>query len=423
MDREIQAAPTLTTVPISATPAPTPTPGSISPDGSCGSKSGYICLGSAFGNCCSSSGFCGSSGAHCTAGCQASFGNCTAADLSPDGTCSGANKYKCKGSTFGDCCSSSGYCGSDSAHCGSGCQSVFGTCTDSSLSPDGTCGGSKGYKCLGSGFGDCCSASGYCGSTSAHCTSGCQSAFGTCGDTSLSPDGTCGGSKGYKCKGTSFGDCCSSSGYCGSGDAFCGVGCQSPFGNCAALTTSAATPKPSGLSPDGSCGGSKGYKCGGSGFGDCCSSGGYCGNTVNHCAQGCQKSFSTACLTSNVPTLNGDCGSSKSGYTCADGPFDGQCCSSDGFCGTSATHCTTGWAELSSFTTLGTQHHTSSLAYDGRQELYQTTVKNTLFLFLSSISRLNLETKLLGNLRLSGGGSYTTERLCREVILGFPSHD
>jgi hypothetical protein len=49
----------------------------------------------------------------------------------------------------------SGYCGSTTAHCtaGSGCQASFGICTTSDLSPDGTCGGSNGYKCKGSGFG------------------------------------------------------------------------------------------------------------------------------------------------------------------------------------------------------------------------------------------------------------------------------
>jgi hypothetical protein len=49
----------------------------------------------------------------------------------------------------------SGYCGSTTAHCmaSSGCQASFGTCTTSDLSPDGTCGGSNGYKCKGSGFG------------------------------------------------------------------------------------------------------------------------------------------------------------------------------------------------------------------------------------------------------------------------------
>lgn len=43
---------------------------------------------------------------------------------------------------------------------------------------------------------------------------------------------------------------------------------------------------PTGVSTDGTCGGAKGLKCQGSTFGNCCSSGGYCGSTTAHCAQG-----------------------------------------------------------------------------------------------------------------------------------------
>ncbi|KAF1935911.1 hypothetical protein EJ02DRAFT_301185, partial [Clathrospora elynae] len=50
----------------------------------------------------------------------------------------------------------------------------------SDISPDGSCGGAKGYKCTNSASGDCCSYQGYCGSTQDHCSAGCQSAFGIC---------------------------------------------------------------------------------------------------------------------------------------------------------------------------------------------------------------------------------------------------
>ncbi|KAL8725417.1 MAG: hypothetical protein Q9166_007374 [cf. Caloplaca sp. 2 TL-2023] len=49
------------------------------------------------------------------------------------------------------------------------------------ITPDATCGGAKGYTCLGSSFGNCCSVNGWCGSTSAYCGTGCQPGFGTCG--------------------------------------------------------------------------------------------------------------------------------------------------------------------------------------------------------------------------------------------------
>ncbi|KAF5244119.1 hypothetical protein FANTH_7874 [Fusarium anthophilum] len=49
---------------------------------------------------------------------------------------------------------------------------------------------------------------------------------------------------------------------------------------------------------------------------------------------------SSACMTKDIPTLDGSCGS-EVGLTCSGGPFDGQCCSDGGYCGTS-THCGSG---------------------------------------------------------------------------------
>ncbi|KAL8912802.1 MAG: hypothetical protein Q9171_002260 [Xanthocarpia ochracea] len=52
------------------------------------------------------------------------------------------------------------------------------------VSPDNSCGGSKGYTCLGSENGDCCSSYGFCGSNSTYCEDPeCQPEFGTCGGT------------------------------------------------------------------------------------------------------------------------------------------------------------------------------------------------------------------------------------------------
>ncbi|KAG8631988.1 hypothetical protein KVT40_001128 [Elsinoe batatas] len=104
-------------------------------------------------------------------------------NVSPNGLCGGTGSKTCKGSGFGDCCSASGYCGSSSDYCGSGCQRSFGTCDESAktISPNGLCGGSNGYTCTGSAFGGCCSVSGYCGSTGDYCGNGCQSTLGTCG--------------------------------------------------------------------------------------------------------------------------------------------------------------------------------------------------------------------------------------------------
>lgn len=49
-----------------------------------------------------------------------------------------------------------------------------------SVSPDGTCSGDVGYTCLGSGFGDCCSRRGECGSGKRYCNNGCQPLYGIC---------------------------------------------------------------------------------------------------------------------------------------------------------------------------------------------------------------------------------------------------
>jgi hypothetical protein len=121
----------------------------------------------------------------------------------------------------------------------------------SKVSPDGSCGGHKGYTCLGSWSGDCCSQYGYCGDSNPYCGSGCQEEFGNCSgssdsggsegyggsgdsgdhDTKTSVDGKC-GSNGRTCDGYKYGSCCSKYGYCGDSDDYCGNGCKDAFGKC-----------------------------------------------------------------------------------------------------------------------------------------------------------------------------------------------
>ncbi|KAL0937487.1 polysaccharide deacetylase family protein [Colletotrichum truncatum] len=200
---------------VSITSTSTPT-GVIGPDGACGGSEGYVCQA---GFCCSEYGFCGSSQAYCGTGCQPLFGVCGAAapvpsgggssasvsasapaatktgGVSPDSSCGGENGYTCPGTT---CCSEYGFCGTTTAHCGTGCQPLFGTCgsaapapsgasatasapaatqTSGGISPDSSCGGDKGYTCPDS---TCCSEYGFCGTTTAHCGTGCQPLFGKC---------------------------------------------------------------------------------------------------------------------------------------------------------------------------------------------------------------------------------------------------
>ncbi|KAL0938384.1 agglutinin Isolectin 1 [Colletotrichum truncatum] len=233
-----------------------------------------------------------------------------AAAVSTDNSCGGTKALTCPGSL---CCSQYNWCGVSDAHCGAGCQTKFGRCTTTpagsgKITPDGTCGGINKYTCTGGTFGNCCSKWGYCGSTDGHCLNDCQSSFGDCssitvGGKDVSQDGACGGTNGRTCQGSTFGDCCSKWGYCGSSNDHCGTDCQTSFGKCngsggggtAATSAAPNPPSTSGkASPDGSCGGTNGYKCP---TGQCCSRRGWCGTTSDFCGFGCQSAFSAATCT------------------------------------------------------------------------------------------------------------------------------
>jgi hypothetical protein len=128
--------------PSSSTGGVAPAPTAISFEGTCGGNTGMTCLGSTFGNCCSVNGWCGSTSAYCSAGCQSRFGSCSDGQSAPgaqpsspsgskvslDGSCAGTTGQTCQGSTFGNCCSHAGWCGKTDDYCKSGCQLGFGTC-------------------------------------------------------------------------------------------------------------------------------------------------------------------------------------------------------------------------------------------------------------------------------------------------------
>ncbi|XRM44386.1 hypothetical protein ABZX51_007528 [Aspergillus tubingensis] len=88
------------------------------------------------------------------------------------------------------------------------------TATGLIISPDGTCGGTTGYTCEQSSFGDCCSIWGDCGSTSDYCAaSSCDTTAGACAG-GVSPNGLCGASNNdWTCFDSRFGDCCDTYGY------------------------------------------------------------------------------------------------------------------------------------------------------------------------------------------------------------------
>ncbi|KAF2473248.1 glycoside hydrolase/deacetylase [Lindgomyces ingoldianus] len=200
--------------------------------------------------------------------------------VSTDATCGGTNGFTCQGSTFGNCCSSAGWCGQTTAYCGTGCQPSFGTCSSSSsISSVKPSTSSKPVS-----------------SIRPSSTSTKPSASATPSGKTVSTDATCGGTKGFTCQGSTFGNCCSVNGWCGSTSAYCSTGCQSAFGTCGTSgTTSSPAPTSTGkaISTDGTCAGTTGFTCQGSTFGNCCSQYGWCGSTTGHCGTGCQTAFGT----------------------------------------------------------------------------------------------------------------------------------
>lgn len=148
--------------------------------------------------------------------------------------------------------------------------------TPEAVSADGLC--PYGTTCVGSGFGDCCSRYGFCGSTAEYCAGG--------GNGTDTQDGTCGPDHGGTTCTAQFGNCCSIYGFCGNGTEYCGVGnCYS--GSCDSDN--------GGPSINGECGpnfaGNK--TCTGTQFGTCCSVYGFCGSTSDYCSGG--NCYSGAC--------------------------------------------------------------------------------------------------------------------------------
>ncbi|OLN83704.1 Chitin deacetylase-like protein 9 [Colletotrichum chlorophyti] len=360
----------------SATPTSTVLP--VSDDGQCGPTVRKTCLGSSLGNCCSNRGWCGNSALHCGTGCQSQYGTCglqssssisatrasstsrsttrsgtasaptstSTLPVSNNGQCGSQVNRQCFGYSGGNCCSQYNFCGSSDAHCGNGCQSAFGICNNAANSASSRSGSTTRT-----------------GSTSAG-RSATASSSGVAPSSSLvSTNGECGAKNGRSCLGSTFGNCCSQYDFCGSTDAHCGNGCKAQFGNCTnsasgastasratsvatSATRTASSPASTNtqVSINGACGAAAGnVNCLGSTFGDCCSPYNYCGNTTAHCDAGCQSDFGR-CSGAGADlrvSLNGACGSSANGATCAGSTF-GNCCSQYGYCGSSTAHCGTG---------------------------------------------------------------------------------
>lgn len=209
-------------------------------------------------------------------------------DVASGDTCNSvALRY---GITFGDMRTFNTQINTDCTNLWLGYSYCVARVTQPPKSTDGSCGPSSNQAiCNGTGFGDCCSYSGYCGSTTAYCGSGnCYSGACTGPQQGITQDGTCGpANHGWLCGDSTWGKCCSTSGYCGNTPAHCDPG------NC---VSGACNTNPGGPSTDGSCGpnfaGNK--TCTGTSFGTCCSNYGYCGSTTDYCSKA--NCYSGACL-------------------------------------------------------------------------------------------------------------------------------
>ncbi|OAL43995.1 hypothetical protein IQ07DRAFT_636746 [Pyrenochaeta sp. DS3sAY3a] len=207
----------------------------ISSNARCGVGFGYTCLGSSYGNCCSQYSYCGSTSAYCATGCQSGYGSCSSTSPSPsqsastttvskDGTCGGTNGYTCLRSTFGNCCSQYGWCGSSSAYCGTGCKSAYGSCSASNPSSTSV----RTFSTLRSTRTSTSSTNRPVSTQKVSTNARCGFLF------NASPSG-------MTCLGSQWGDCCSNQSYCGSSEAYCGTGCQPGFGKCNNVASSSSS--------------------------------------------------------------------------------------------------------------------------------------------------------------------------------------
>ncbi|PON25458.1 LysM domain-containing protein [Trichoderma gamsii] len=92
------------------------------------------------------------------------------------------------------------------------------------------------------------------------------------------------------------------------------------------------------LSTDGTCGPAWNHAtCTGTNFGKCCSTAGYCGSSADYCSAGNCVSGACSGVSTGV-TTDGTCGPANGGTTC-DNPSFGPCCSTAGYCGSTSEYC------------------------------------------------------------------------------------
>ena len=254
----------------------------ISTNNRCGTEDG-VCPN---GTCCSKYGWCGTSDAHCGAGCQSEFGQCsgststtktstTKTSTSKTST-SKTSTTKTKTSTTktsttkssiptntsttgkcgkdvgmcrtGECCSKYGYCGKSEAYCGAGCQSEFGICNATSTTTTKTKTSttktkttttktkttkSKTTKSKTTTTKTKTTTTKTKTTTKSKTTTSKTKTTKTKTSTTktkmaISTNGKCGKEYGMCPEGY----CCSNYGYCGTSEQYCGKDCKSKYGEC-----------------------------------------------------------------------------------------------------------------------------------------------------------------------------------------------
>ncbi|KAL1791788.1 hypothetical protein ACET3X_009539 [Alternaria dauci] len=200
-------------------PVPTPT-GPSTTDGSCGAAAGGLtCIGfngpAGLSECCSEYGYCGNTDVYCGTGCQAGFGKCGAQDVSSASSSSVAASASSTPAPSSSAAVSSDIVSSSTALLSSSVAASSAASTTVDLS-----------------------------SSASHVSSAPSATPTTSGESSR--DGSCGGDKGYTCVGFSTlegvkSECCSAWGYCGSSEDHCGAGCNPVYGNCPSVSSSSAS--------------------------------------------------------------------------------------------------------------------------------------------------------------------------------------
>jgi peptidoglycan/xylan/chitin deacetylase (PgdA/CDA1 family) len=128
------------------------------------------------------------------------------------------------------------------------------------------------------------------------------------GKCEVSKNGLCGGTDGTTCAGSGFGDCCSQWGYCGEGTDYCGANCNPAFGTCGSSTSPTQTPSPT--------------------------------RVPTPTPTPSKTATPTPTGKPAPPSSQGLCGE-QTGETCT-GSIWGECCSKWGFCGSEPAFCGTG---------------------------------------------------------------------------------